>query len=44
MYCIVYEMSSYINFIKTYNVNPHQNKKIISYSLYGINTNFAKCR
>ena len=40
----VYEMSAYINITKTYNVKPHHNKKIISYSLYGINSDLAKCR
>jgi len=37
-------MSAYINITKTYNVRPQHNKKIISYSLYGINTDLAKCR
>lgn len=30
-------MSAYLKITKTYNVSPDQNKKIISYSLYGIN-------
>jgi hypothetical protein len=30
-------MSAYLNITKTYNVGPTPNKKIISYSLYGIN-------
>jgi len=37
-------MSAYLNITKTYNVSPTPNKKIISYSLYGINNRLDMIR
>ena len=34
-------MSSYLNIVNTHNINPNKNKKIISYSIYGINSSYA---